>query len=125
MNRRLLVVLLIAFLIAGLSSLVVYRLVGSRVAFAHRVSKTRVVTAAADLKLGAIISSANLGTTEVEGAPPKGAILKPENASGRGVVANLYQGETILEDRLAPIGSGCGRATPSRRGLRDRAVNLR
>ena len=124
MNRRLLVVLLIAFLIAGLSSLVVYRLVGKRVAFAHQVSKTRVVTAAADLKLGTILTSANLSTTEVEGAPPKGAILKPENAIGRGVVANLYQGEAILEDRLAPVGSGGGLAATIRPGMRACAVKV-
>src|ERR1700733_12543447 len=117
MNRRLLIVLLIAFLIAGLSSLVVYRLVGKRVGFAHQVSKTRVVTAAADLKLGTILTSANLSSTEVEGAPPKGAILKTENAIGRGVVANLYQGETLLEDRLAPVGSGGGLAATIRQGM--------
>ena len=124
MNRRLLVVLLIAFMIAGLSSLVVYRLVGKRVAFAHQVNKTRVVTAAADLKLGTILTSANLSTTEVEGAPPKGAILKPENAIGRGVVANLYQGETILEDRLAQVGSGGGLAATIRQGMRACAVKV-
>jgi pilus assembly protein CpaB len=124
MNRRLLVVLLIAFLVAGLCSLVVYRLVGKRVAFAHPVSMTRVVTAAADLKLGAILTSANLSTTEIEGAPPKGAILKPENAIGRGVVANLYQGETILEDRLAPVGSGGGLAATIRQGMRACAVKV-
>ena len=37
---------------------------------------------------------------------PKGAILKPEEAIGRGVISDLYQGEPILESRLAPVGSG-------------------
>ena len=124
MNRRLLVVLLIAFLIAGVSSLVVYRLVGNRVAFAHPVSKTRVVTAAADVKLGTILSAANLSTTEVEGAPPKGAILKVENAIGRGAMADLVQGETILDSRLAPLGSGGGLAATIRQGMRACAVKV-
>jgi len=47
---------------------------------------------------------------DIAGTPPKGAILKPENAVGRGVIADIYQGEPILESRLAAVGSGGGLA---------------
>ncbi len=52
----------------------------------------------------------DLTTIDIVGTPPKGAILKPEDAVGRGVISNLYLGEPILENRLAPPGSGGGLA---------------
>ncbi len=124
MNRRLLTVLLIAFVLAGISSLLVYRLVGNRVSSAHLVSTTKVVTAATDIKLGTILTAANISTTEVAGSAPKGAITKPESVIGRGVVANLYQGEPIMESRLAPVGSGGGLAATIRPGMRACAVKV-
>jgi pilus assembly protein CpaB len=124
MNRRLLAIVLFAFLIAGVCSLLVYRIVGKRVAVAHQGSMTRVITAAGDIKLGTILTAANLSTTELVGMLPKGAILKPENAIGRGVVANLYQGEAIIESRLAPVGSGGGLAATIRQGMRACAVKV-
>ena len=124
MNRRLLTVLLLAFLIAGGCSLLVYRVVGRRVAAGHQGSTTRVITAATDIKLGTILTAANLSSTEIAGTLPKGAILKPENAIGRGVVADLYQGEPIMESRLAPLGSGGGLAATIRQGMRACAVKV-
>ncbi len=124
MNRRLLSVLVFAFAIAAGCSLLVYRMVGRRVAVAHQGTTTRVVTAAADIKLGTILSAADLSTTAMSGALPKGAILKPEDAIGRGAVANLYQGEPIMESRLAPRGSGGGLAATIRQGMRACAVKV-
>ena len=124
MNRRLLTVLLFAFLIAAVSSLLVYRVVGKRVAVAHQLSTTRVITAAGDIKLGTILTAVNLSTTELVGTPPKGVILKAENAIGRGVVADLYQGEPIIENRLAPKGAGGGLAATIRQGMRACAVKV-
>lgn len=124
MNRRLLTVLLIAFVIAAGCSLLVYRIVGKRVAGAHQGSTTRVITASTDIKLGTILTAANLSTTEIAGTVPKEAILKPENAVGRGVVANIYEGEPIMESRLAPVGSGGGLAATIRQGMRACAVKV-
>src|ERR1035437_9251176 len=124
MNRRLLTVLLLAFLIAGGCSLLVYRVVGRRVAAGHQGSTTRVITASADIKLGTILTAADLSTTEMAGTLPKGHVLNAENAIGRGVVANLYQGEPILESRLALVGSGGGLAATIRQGMRACAVKV-
>src|SRR6478609_6637001 len=124
MNRRLITVLLCAFVVAGGCSLLVYRIIGARVSGARRSATTRVVSAAADVKLGTVLTAANLATTEIAGALPKGAILKPENVIGRGVVSDISQGEPILESRLAPAGSGGGMAATIRKGMRACAIKV-
>ncbi len=124
MNRRLLTILLISFAVASMCSLLVYRLVGNSVAANHKASSTRIVAASGDIKLGTVLSSSNLTTIEIAGTLPKGAILKPESVIGRGVMADLYQGEPILESRLAPAGSGGGLAATIRRGMRACAVKV-
>jgi pilus assembly protein CpaB len=58
------------------------------------------------------------------GEPPKGAVQKAENAVGRGVVSKLYQGEPILEGRLAATGSGGGLAAIIPPGMRACAVKV-
>ncbi len=67
---------------------------------------------------------ANLTTIQITGTPPKGAILKPEDAIGRGVVADIYQGEPILDSRLAAVGSGGGLAATIPQGMRACAVRV-
>ncbi len=124
MNRRLLTILTISFVVACACSLLVYRMVGSRVASAHKQATTRVVAASSDILLGTVLSSSNLTTAEIAGPLPKGAILKPADAIGRGVVSNLYQGEPILESRLAPLGSGGGLAATISKGMRAMAVKV-
>src|SRR5579863_2753719 len=124
MNRRLIIVLLCAFLVAGGCSLLVYRMIGARVNGSHPSATTRVVSAAGDIKLGTILTASNLSTTEIAGALPKGAILKPENAVGRGVISDISQGEAILESRLAAAGSGGGLAATIRKGMRACAIKV-
>ena len=109
MNRRVLTILLLAFVIAGACAFLVYRVVGNRWAVQNR-STTSVVAAAADIKLGTVLTASNLTTIQIAGAAPKGAILKPEDAIGRGVISDIYQGEPILDSRLAAVGSGGGLA---------------
>ncbi len=124
MNRKLLTVLLCAFLVAGGCSFLVYRMIGVRMNGARQAATTRVVSAATDIKIGTILTAANLSTTEIAGALPKGAILKPENAIGRGVIADITQGEPILDSRLAVMGSGGGLAATIRKGMRACAVKV-
>jgi len=124
MNRRLLTILVLAFFVAAGCSLLVYKIVGSRVAVARKASTVRIVAAASDIKLGTILTAANLTTIEVAGVLPKGAILKPEEAVGRGVISDLYQGEPILQERLASKGSGGGLAATIQPGMRACAVKV-
>ena len=123
MNKRLLTILLLAFVIAGACAFLVFRVVGSRLG-ASQPSTTKVVAAAADIQLGTVLTAANLTTIDIAGTVPKVAILKPENAVGRGVVSNIYQGEPILDSRLAPVGSGGGLAATIPDGMRAIAVRV-
>jgi pilus assembly protein CpaB len=124
MNRRLLTILLVAFLIASGCTFLVYRVVGSKAVAAKPIVTTPVVAAAADIKIGSVLTAANLTTIEVKGAAPKGAILKPSDAIGRGVLADLYQGEPIIDTRLAPVGSGGGLAATMPQGMSACAVKV-
>jgi pilus assembly protein CpaB len=124
MNRRLVAILLAAFVIASACTYLIWRLLGARMQAAKQPATTQVVAAAADLKLGTVLTPANLTTVAIAGPVPKGAILKPENAVGRGVVSDLYQGEPILESRLAAPGSGGGLAATIPEGMRACAVKV-
>jgi pilus assembly protein CpaB len=123
MNRRLLNILLIAFVIAAACSYIVFRLVGNRLS-GTRQTTTHVLAAATDIKLGTVLRDADLTTIEIAGTLPKGVILKKENAIGRGVISNLYLGEPILENRLAAPGSGGGLAATIPQGMRATAVKV-
>jgi pilus assembly protein CpaB len=124
MNRRLLTILLISMTIAGACAFMVYKIVGTRMSAAKPVVTTKVVAAATDIKLGAVLAAKDLTTTEIQGPLPKGALLKPEELVGRGVISDLYQGEPILDSRLAPPGSGGGMAATIPQGMRALAVRV-
>jgi pilus assembly protein CpaB len=124
MTRRLLNILILALVLAATCSFFVYRLVGRRVAQTPHLTITTVIAASDDIKLGSILTPANLKMLQIAGPLPKGAILKPENAIGRGVISDLYQGEPILESRLASVGSGGGLAATIRQGMRACAVKV-
>jgi len=124
MNRRLLTILLIAFVIAGGCAWVVYRLVGVRLAAAKPMATAQLVAAAKDIPLGAVITKADLTTITIAGTAPKGTISKMDDAVGRGVISEIFQGEPIPESRLAGIGSGGGLAPTIPQGMRACAVRV-
>jgi pilus assembly protein CpaB len=125
MNRRLATILVIAFAIASLCSLLVYRLIANRMSAGRPAVTTRVVAAKADIKLGTILSADNLSTVEIAGTAPKGAILDKDKSSilGRGVISPIYEGEPIIEDRLAG-GKNGGLAASIPVGMRAVAVRV-
>src|SRR5580658_10017704 len=124
MNRRLLTILVIAFVIAGGSAWVVYRLVGVRLAASKPMATAQLVAAAKDIPLGAVITKDDLTTITIAGTAPKGTIMKMDDAVGRGVISEIFQGEPILESRLAGIGSGGGLAPTIPQGMRACAVRV-
>jgi pilus assembly protein CpaB len=125
MNRRLATILLVALLITGVSALLVGKAVSSRIA-QKPIPTTSVVAAAADIKLGAILSDTNLTTMQIVGSVPKGVILDKDKKSliGRGVISELYAGEPILDSRLAAPGSGGGLAATIPPGMRACAIKV-
>jgi len=84
---------------------------------------TRVLSAARDIKIGTVISASDLTTTEVVSVP-KGVLVKPESAIGRGALSDIYQGEFIEDSRLATTGSGGGLAATIPPGMRACAVRV-
>jgi pilus assembly protein CpaB len=103
MNRRLLTILLVAFVIAGVCAFGVYRIVGKNMSNDTASATTTIVAAAADLKLGTVLTQADLTTMKVAGTPPKGAVPEQQRLTlvGRGVITEISQGEPILDSHLA------------------------
>jgi pilus assembly protein CpaB len=123
MNRRLMMILMAAFVVAIACSYLVFRIVGNRLGAPNH-QLTSVVAAAHDIKLGSVLSSYDLTTMEIAGALPQGAILNSSDAVGRGVLSNLYLGEPIVNNRLAGKGSGGGLAATIPEGMRACAVKV-
>lgn len=123
MNKRVATILFSAFLVAALSSMLVYRMLGKRLSVPVR-HTTRVVVPNKDVPVGAVLQQADLSTTEIAGAVPKGAILRAQDAIGRGVLSNLYEGEPLVDNRLAAPGSGGGMAATIPPGMRACAIRV-
>ncbi len=124
MNKRMVGVLLFALVVAGLASTLVYKLIATRLAAAIRTGETRVIAAARDLPVGTLVKDSDVKAVEWTGSLPVQALVKTEDAIGRGVVANIYSGEAILENRLAPKGAGAGMAATIPVGMRAVAVRV-
>ena len=124
MNRRLSTILLLAFLVAAASSYLVYRIAGNQMRPTPQATTTKILLAAQDLQIGALVKDADLTTGDWVGAPPKGAVLAKDAVIGRGVISQIYQGEPILDTRLAAAGSGGGLAATIRQGMRACAVRV-
>lgn len=126
MNRRLLTILLVAFVIASICSLLVIRLVRNQTAAARPPATSLVVAAKTDIKLGTILNADNLSTVEMVGAAPKDAIPAKDKGGlvGRGVISDIYAGEPIMQSRLAAVGSGGGLAATIPQGMRACAVKV-
>jgi len=126
MNRRVVTILLIAFLIAAGCTWLVALMIRSRVTGAKQQATTRLLAAKVDIKLGSVLDAASLTTIDVAGVPPKGAFVEKDskNVIGRGVISDLYAGEPILDSRLAAVGSGGGLAATIPQGMRATAVKV-
>jgi pilus assembly protein CpaB len=125
MNKRLLSVLIFAFLVSAGASVALYQLISSRVTVNAnaKAPSVQVLVAARNLDIGSLIKDADFKMVEWPGALPTGAIVKKEDAVGRGVIIAIYDGEPIIESRLAPKGAGAGLAANIKPGMR--AVALR
>ena len=127
MNRRLIGVFTFALLVAAGTSAVVYRLIVShvqpQVTRTVTVAANRLVVAAHDLQVGALIADGDVTEASWAGDVPEQSFKTKADLVGRGVVANVYKGEPLTERRLAPKGAGAGLASTIPVG--KRAVALR
>jgi pilus assembly protein CpaB len=124
MNKRLAYVLLFALLVSGGASYIVYQLVSARITTNAEAKKAQVLAAARNLELGVLVKDTDLKTVDWTGEAPKGSLSKPEDIVGRGVISPIYEGEPILETRLAARGAGGGLAASIPVGMRAVAVRV-
>ncbi|MBZ5596141.1 MAG: Flp pilus assembly protein CpaB [Acidobacteriia bacterium] len=124
MNQRLFSVLIFAFVVSAGASLLLYRLIASRVTANAKQPTTQVIVAARTMELGTLIRDSDLKLGDWPGVLPKGSVLRKEDVVGRGVMAAIYEGEPVLENRLAPKGAGAGLAATIPAGMRAVAVRV-
>jgi pilus assembly protein CpaB len=124
MNQRFLSVLIFAFVVAAGASFMLYRLMASRVTTKAAASTVRVVIAARQLDLGMVLKDADLKEGDWPGVLPAGAVVKKDELIGRGVISTIYNGEPIVETRLAAKGAGGGLAATIPKGMRAVAVKV-
>ena len=123
MSKRFFSVLIFAFVVAAGASVLVYRL-ASRMNTSAKQETAQVMLAARDLPVGTMIGETDLKQGAWSGSLPPNAVLKKEDSIGRGVVAGIYEGEPILESRLAVRGAGAGLAATIPPGMRAVAVRV-
>jgi pilus assembly protein CpaB len=124
MNQRLFSVLIFAFVVSAGASLLLYRLIASRVTASAKQPTAQVMVAARNLELGTLVRDSDLRMGDWSGAVPHAALLRKEDVVGRGVMSAIYEGEPILENRLAPKGAGAGLAAMIPAGMRAVAVRV-
>ena len=124
MNQRFISVLVFAFIVAAGASLLLYRLMAARVTTKGAAPTTKVILAARNLELGTLVKDPDVKVGDWSGNVPPGAILKKEDVVGRGIIASTYEGEPLLESRLAPKGAGGGLAAMIPSGMRAVAVRV-
>jgi pilus assembly protein CpaB len=124
MNQRFLSVLIFAFVIAAGASFLFYRAMAGRRPSKAAPSIVKVVLAAHNLEVGTMLREQDLKTGDWPGALPLGALSKAEDVMGRGVTSPIYDGEPILESRLAAKGAGGGLAATIPKGMRAFGVRV-
>lgn len=124
MNKRLLGVLVFALLVAGAATAIVYRLIAAKMPASGADTSGRVLVAARDLEVGVLVKASDVKEAEWAGKIPEHAVAKVEDIVDRGVTATTYQGEPILDTRLAAKGAGAGLASTIPMGMRAAAVRV-
>lgn len=124
MNRRILIIVTCALILSVCASYLVYRAVASRVSSTKAAPTAQVVVAARDLVAGTVIHAADMKLGTWIGPLPKGALAASGGFLNRGVISPIYEGEPIMETRLAAKGSGGGLAGTIPPGMRACAVRV-
>src|ERR1700682_2735202 len=123
MNKRFVAVLIFAFVVASGASLMLYRLMSNRPQTTKAAAASvKLALAARDLELGAVLREEDVALADWPGPVPMGALIRMQDAVGRGVIIKMIAKEPILESRLAPKGAGGGFAVMIPKGMRAVAV---
>jgi pilus assembly protein CpaB len=125
MKKRLIGVLAFALAVSAGAAFVLYQLIASKITVgaSTKPTTTKVLVAARDLELGALIQDKDVIPQDYL-TVPAGAILKKEDIVGRGVISPLHQDSAFYEASLAPKGAGAGFASTIPQGMRAFAVHV-
>ena len=125
MKKRLIGVLAFALAVSAGAAFVLYQLIASKmtVGASAKPATTKVLVAARDLELGALIQERDVRPQDYL-TPPPGAILKKEDMINRGVTAPIHEDAPFYEASLAPKGAGAGFAATIPEGMRAFAVHV-
>jgi pilus assembly protein CpaB len=124
MNRRLLSVFAFALLVSAAASAGLYRLISTKMTASAKAPSLKVMVSARQLDPGNMIKEADVREMDWPGAVPKGAVLNKADIVGRGVISTVFEGEPIVETRLAAKGAGAGFAASIPAGMRAVAVHV-
>ena len=117
--------LIFAFVVASVASLMLYRLLLNRPQSARAAQPAaQIVLSTRDLEVGTLLKEEDVKLAEWPGAVPAGATSKPQDVVGRGVIAPIFAKEPVIESRLAPKGAGGGLAAMIPPGMRAVAVRV-
>ncbi len=124
MNRRLLGVVAFALVVSAGASFLLYRLISARFAPAASPAQAKVIVAARVLNVGILVKETDIRFEDWNGPVPQHALRNREDVLERGVLSTIYEGEPILETRLAPKGAGGGLAATIPIGMRAAALRV-
>jgi pilus assembly protein CpaB len=128
MNKRFLGVLIFAFVVASVASLLLYQVLIKRApATSTAPATTRIVVAARDLPVGTLLKPDDVKLSPWTGPVPAGAILTIDGKDGvleRGVMTAMVTEEPVLNSRLALPGAGGGLTAQIPKGMRAVAIRI-
>ncbi|MEO8053155.1 MAG: Flp pilus assembly protein CpaB, partial [Acidobacteriota bacterium] len=124
MKQRLVFVVLFALVVSGAASAVLYRLISTQLAANKVASNSKIVVATHNLAGGDLIKEVDISLADWTGPVPPGTITKTEDAVNRGVIEPIYQGEPLMENRMAKPGAGAGLAPMIPQGMRAVAIRV-
>jgi pilus assembly protein CpaB len=125
MNKRFVGVLIFAFVVASVASLMLYRLLLNRPTAAKAAATTvQIVLSTRDIEIGTVIKEEDVKLSDWPGTVPVGAASKTQDIVGRGVTAPIFAKEPVIESRLAPKGAGGGLAAMIPPGMRAVPVRV-
>ena len=116
--------MIFAFVVSLGASFLLYRLLADKLTANAKAPTTQAVVATHSIAVGALIGELDVKLADWGGTLPPQACRTKEEVVGRGVVANIYEGEPVLNDRLAAKGAGAGLAATIPIGMRAVAVRV-
>jgi pilus assembly protein CpaB len=124
MNKRFLGVLVFAFVVASVASLMLYRLLNRPQSTKAATAMSQIALATRDLEVGYVLKDQDIQLADWPGPAPAGSSTRVQDLVGRGVIMPVYAKEPLIESRLAPKGAGGGLASMIPPGMRAVAVRV-